>query len=447
MRLDWRVSLRQGVLATTGATACLALVPAAGAQAQSPLRLITDDFSSDRLASDYVVHAGGPMKVDDGVLRATTVTPDKVITHNASAGLVDSEVTLRVNFKANASAGTTAAIVKFLGPGDYLRMGTTYSSSSIKVTKWDNGERSDLFVVDGSFTLSPNTSYWVRARIQGNFATAELWGSDPLLGGAPIVSHGYALTGADAAKFGAGVAGRAGIYLDPSETRREFDDLHIAEIAAPASPPLPAQPPPPAAAAPRPPASPAGGACRKRAQGTAGRDTLIGTAGGDLISGLAGDDSVRTLAGDDCAFGAAGSDRLYGGDDDDLLRGGSGGDRLRGDGGDDRLRGDRGDDLLVLHAGDDRAWGGSGADRIFAGIGADVVQGGSGSDLLDAGNGDDRVYGGGGRDTVSAGAGRDRVDVAGGGRDSVSCGSGRDVVRADRRDRVSTNCERVIRVR
>ena len=413
MRLNLRVRLRQGVLAATGATACLALAPSAGAQAQLPPRLITDDFATDRLASDYVVHAGGPMKVDDSVLRATTVTPDKVITHNASAGLVDSEVTLRVNFKANASAGTTAAIVKFLGPGDYLRLGTTYSSSSMKVTKWDGGVRTDLFVVDGSFTLSPNTSYWVRARIQGNFATAELWGSDPLLGGAPIVSHGYALTGADAAKFGAGVAGRAGIYLDPNETRREFDDLRIAEIAAPAPPPPPppSPPPPPAAAAPRPPASPAGGACRKRAQGTAGRDTLIGTAGGDLISGLAGDDSVRTLGGDDCAFGASGSDRLYGGEGDDLLS------------------------------------GGSGADRISAGIGADVVRGRSGSDVLDAGNGDDRISGGGGRDTVSAGAGRDRVDVAGGGRDSVSCGSGDDVIRADRRDRVSSNCERVIRVR
>ena len=193
----------------------LALVPAAGAPAQSPARLITDDFSVDRLASDYVVHAGGPMQVSDGVLRATTATPDKVITHNASDGLVDSEVTLQFNTKANATNGTTAAIVKFQDPDNYLRLATTYSSSSIKVTKWDNGVRTDLFAANGLYTLSPNTSYWVRARILGNVTRVQLWGSDPQLGGTPIAARSYTLTGANAAKFGAGVAGHAGIYLDP----------------------------------------------------------------------------------------------------------------------------------------------------------------------------------------------------------------------------------------
>src|SRR5215210_3157124 len=104
--MTWpRISRR----ALTGAVALIALtlVTAAPALAQSTPRLIVDDFSQDRLATDYTIHQGGAMQVSNGVLRAGASTPDKVITHNASAGLVDTEVTLQVNFKANASNGTT----------------------------------------------------------------------------------------------------------------------------------------------------------------------------------------------------------------------------------------------------------------------------------------------------------------------------------------------------
>ena len=224
---SWRRGLRAAAIATVAAP-CLALAPAGVALAQSTPRVIADDFSVDRLASDYAVHAGGAMQVSGGVLRAATTTPDKVITHNASGGLVDSEVTLKFNLKANATTGTTAAIVKFKDAGNYLRLATTYSSNSLKVTKWDNGVRTDLLLAGGLFTLSPNTSYWVRGRIHGNVITVQLWRSDPALGGTPIATRSYTLTGANATKFGAGVAGRAGIYLDPGETAREFDNLRIA---------------------------------------------------------------------------------------------------------------------------------------------------------------------------------------------------------------------------
>jgi hypothetical protein len=240
--MTWpRISRRAG----SGAVAIvvLTLLAAPAALAQSTPRLIVDDFSQDRLATDYAIHAGGAMQVSNGVLRAGASTPDKVITHNASAGLVDTEVTLQVNFKANASSGTTGAIVKFLGPGDYLRLATTYSTSAIKVSKWENGGRTDLLNVGNLFTLQPNTTYWVRARIQGNAITVALWGTDPELGGNPIVSRNYTLTGTNATKFGAGVSGRAGIYLDPFDTVREFDNLRIAELAT--APPPPPPPPPP----------------------------------------------------------------------------------------------------------------------------------------------------------------------------------------------------------
>jgi len=61
-----------------------------------------------------------------------------------------------------------------------------------------------------------------------------------------------------------------------------------------------------------------------------------------------------------------------------------------------------------------------GADYIFPVEGNDVVKAGDGNDLIDAVDG--RAY-----------------------RDRISCGRGRDRVIADRRDRVSHDCERVRR--
>jgi hypothetical protein len=50
-----------------------------------------------------------------------------------------------------------------------------------------------------------------------------------------------------------------------------------------------------------------------------------------------------------------------------------------------------------------------------------------------------------GRDVVCALGGADLVRVRDGGRDAVACGPGKDTVLADRRDRVSRDCERVSR--
>ena len=208
------------------AAPCLALSGGSVASAQT---LITDDFSLNSLATDYVVHQGpGTLKVENGVLQATAVTPDKVVTHNASGGLTDTTVTLQANFKDFTGSGTTGVVVKHVGPGTYLRLASTYSSRSLKITKFVDGTRTDLVLATGLFTLSPNTTYWVRGRVEGNLLTIELWGRDPQTGGSPIVSRSYTLSGTDATRFGAGVAGRAGFYLDPGDTVREFDNVRIA---------------------------------------------------------------------------------------------------------------------------------------------------------------------------------------------------------------------------
>jgi RTX calcium-binding nonapeptide repeat (4 copies) len=89
----------------------------------------------------------------------------------------------------------------------------------------------------------------------------------------------------------------------------------------------------------------------------------------------------------------------------------------------DRLYGLAGNDLLRGRAGNDRLFGGRGRDSVFGDAGADLIDGGPGRDRLVGGRGSDRIRA------------RDRE------LDMVNCGAGRDRVVADRRDRVSRNCE------
>lgn len=94
------------------------------------------------------------------------------------------------------------------------------------------------------------------------------------------------------------------------------------------------------------------------------------------------------------------------------------GDTMRGAGGHDTFRG---------LGGADRLYGGSGNDRLFGGAGNDRLFGGAGRDLLDAGPGNDTI------------AARDKTV------DTIRCGKGRDTVVADRKDKVSRDCEVVRR--
>ncbi|MGH2953981.1 MAG: choice-of-anchor Q domain-containing protein [Solirubrobacterales bacterium] len=151
--------------------------------------------------------------------------------------------------------------------------------------------------------------------------------------------------------------------------------------------------------------------------GTSGDDDLAGTDAADAIFGLGGDDVINGRGGDDCLNGGGGKD---------VVRGGRGNDQLKGRGGRDRLKGQAGRDRLRGQGGDDRLDGGAGRDRLAGGAGRD------------------RLRGGPGKDKLKGNAGRDRI-VGGGGRDQINCGGGRDVAVAGSKDKVSRNCERVVK--
>lgn len=88
--------------------------------------------------------------------------------------------------------------------------------------------------------------------------------------------------------------------------------------------------------------------------------------------------------------------------------------------------------------------GTNGKDRLFGGGGNDKLIGRRGNDRLDGGRGNDRLDGGPGRDRLIGGSGRDRLK-GGPGRDRLNCGRGRDTAIVGSGDRVSRNCERVLR--
>ncbi len=197
--------------------------------------------------------------------------------------------------------------------------------------------------------------------------------------------------------------------------------------------------------------------------GTPGGDRIFGGTGNDVVDALAGNDCVDTGTGDDRGQGGLGNDLMLAGTGDDRMSGSSGRDRLRGNPGNDRLDGGRGNDSIFGDAGNDKLLGGFGNDRLHGVSGKDVISGSRGRDRINGGSANDRISGGSsgdriagdaghdringnsGSDSISGNSGNDRIASRDGARDRVNCGLGRDSVVADRKDRVSRNCERVRR--
>lgn len=186
--------------------------------------------------------------------------------------------------------------------------------------------------------------------------------------------------------------------------------------------------------------------------GTGAADTLTGNdsanrffggGGEDVYSGAGGRDLFETtepgdpIARDRIACGA-GRDIV---DGDKLDEAGADCEIVAVDG---RIDLTNGPDVFKLFRSGLSVFGRGGND-VITGIGADVIDGGKGNDRLVGGSDVDRLTGGTGRDKVFGGGAGDTIRVRDGVRDFVGCGPGRDVVKADRRDRVRSDCEKVSR--
>lgn len=232
----------------------------------------------------------------------------------------------------------------------------------------------------------------------------------------------------------------------------------------------------------------------EQVNGGRGGDVLIGGEGSNELNGNSGADLLDGGAGDDDLDGSDGDDRLLGRAGDDLLDGEGGADRMFAGAGDDELEatffpdeadvysGGKGIDLglfdgdydkridLDSRADDGAACpgaacegdnvradmedlvGGEGRDVFFGGKGANDFIGVLGNDRLVGNGGPDGLFGEDGRDVLTGGSGIDSLDGGSGAdrlasrdksRDEVVCGSSGDRVKADRRDRVARDCDRV----
>jgi Tol biopolymer transport system component len=177
-----------------------------------------------------------------------------------------------------------------------------------------------------------------------------------------------------------------------------------------------------------------------------------GRNGFDLYLGETGRGRARrvtppqcTVLEDPCVALGSGDDRFDGGAEADAIFGGLGDDVISGGPGDDELEGELGNDRLLGESGSDKLLGGRGSDTLLGGSGSDQLEGEEGDDVLEGGAGADKLDGRWGNDRVSAGPGNDTVLTADQWQTLVDCGSGFDVVRADRGDRVASNCERISR--
>ena len=144
-------------------------------------------------------------------------------------------------------------------------------------------------------------------------------------------------------------------------------------------------------------------------RGTEGNDKIEGTRADEFIVGLGGTDNILARGGKDCLSGGDGDDRIVGGGRGDIVDGGAGNDGIKG------------------------------------GAGADAIDGGDGNDKILGGAAKDEIIGGPGKDSLRGSSGSDDIDAADGSKDKINCGAGnKDVVHADKKDKVSKTCERVV---
>lgn len=135
-----------------------------------------------------------------------------------------------VEFKAGASVASgelnfsLLCKILTLGASDVvdaiLATGNISSSGNLdlSISKADNGTFTTLQPNTTSGAIAANDTRWFVLRTSGNVIKIELWNTDPRLIGTPQQTRQYTLAGADATKFGAGVAGGVGWRVNSSRS-------------------------------------------------------------------------------------------------------------------------------------------------------------------------------------------------------------------------------------
>lgn len=165
-------------------------------------------------------NASASFSYDDvlGGKAGTTASADIRLVHVPNR-MVDQEVVIKVRVASSFGGSNVAAIVK------------RTSSNNVLLALIDGTNLQLYSVIGGAFTqlgadaaasLSADTWYWIRAYTTGNDFTAEVWATDPDLGGSPLASRTTTLAGATATAFGSGVYGSGGARFAPGASSRQY---------------------------------------------------------------------------------------------------------------------------------------------------------------------------------------------------------------------------------
>jgi YD repeat-containing protein len=187
---------------------------------------VIDDFNS--LAGWSFDSGAGTLNVSGGELVPTN-TSEKLL-HRPGA-YIDARSTLKFKTGSTFPPGGIALLLRRRDADNWLSGGVS-PSGVLFFGKEDAGTQATISSSAAFGALAASTTYWVRFSAVGNALTANLYTADPANGASPVRSHSYTLTGADAAKFGAGVSGNAGIGTTSVPTDYRYDSYRLDPLTA-----------------------------------------------------------------------------------------------------------------------------------------------------------------------------------------------------------------------
>lgn len=199
--------------------------------------LLTDDFSTSTIgaAAEWIQDQGSTAAITGGVLKMTSGGPS-VLRRNDPlvADLGDCRLHVKVNRKAGGTTPAPGVVLKQLDTDDFLHC-RVQATGTLQIYKSVANVLTQLSTV-GITALAQNTDYWIVGEIQGNDVQAEIWTTNPLLGGAATATRTHTLTGGDATAFGTGVLGDVGVRLSGADAAWEYDDFAVSDFVSDAPP-------------------------------------------------------------------------------------------------------------------------------------------------------------------------------------------------------------------
>lgn len=179
-------------------------------------------------ADDYEFVAGTPgIAVANGALRNTNVST-KTYRHTARGyAYADAQHAIKINLGADPTqAIDTRLIIKYIDANNYLYVRTS-TGSGLHLRKVDNGADAAALSTSASAAFVAGQPIWLRGRAEGNTLTAEVWLNEPSPMGTPAGTCSYTLTGAEAAKFGIGVATPPHLMFTSPDLDVSWDDYRV----------------------------------------------------------------------------------------------------------------------------------------------------------------------------------------------------------------------------